>query len=387
MIRRGVAVVALGLISLTACAGTPESKPVAQQQQEGAVALKTAEIVDLGSVITDDKGFTLYRFDGDKPGQSTCDGQCAAAWPPATVPGEDFSVNGVDQGLVGSLVRKDGSRQITVGGMPQYRFAKDTKPGETKGQGLQGKWFATGADGARTQLAARTGVVAGLGAVLTNNAGLTLYRFDGDTAQPSASTCDGGCAESWPPVIVEGGTPRVKGVDPKLLGTVTRADGKKQLTVANWPQYTFKNDGKPGEAKGVTVPKWFATATDGKKAQQNKAIALTSATVGDLGVVATDSDGMTLYRFDDDTAEPPVSNCSGDCAVQWPPAFVSEGFQVQGVDASLVGTIERDGKKQLTIAGWPQYLFAGDEVCGDANGQGVGGKWWATKADGSRAGR
>ncbi len=384
MIRKSVAVVVLGLVSLTACSGTPESKPVAQQR-ESVVALKVAEIDDLGPVVTDVKGFTLYRFDGDKPGESTCDGECAATWPPATVADENFTADGV--GKVGSIVRKDGSRQLTVDGMPQYRFAKDAKPGETKGQGLQGKWFATGKSGERTRLAARTGVIAGLGAVLTNDAGLTLYRFDGDTSQPPASTCDGGCAESWPPVYVEGEQPRVKGVDPKLLGTITRKDGKKQLTVANWPQYTFKNDTKPGEAKGVTVPKWFATATDGKKAQQNKAIALTSATVKDLGVVATDKDGMTLYRFDDDSANPPVSNCSGACAVQWPPAYVGEGFQVQGVDSSLVGTIERDGKKQLTIAGWPQYLFSGDKVCGDANGQGVGGKWWATKADGSRAGR
>ncbi|GHH50309.1 hypothetical protein [Lentzea cavernae] len=387
MIRKSVAVVALGLISLTACAGTPETTPVAQQQQEGVVALKIADIADLGQVVTDDQGFTLYRFDGDKPGESTCDGECAAAWPPATVADENFSVNGVDKNLVSTFVRKDGSRQLLVDGMPQYRFAKDTSPGETKGQGLQGKWFATGTDGTRSQLAARTGVVTGLGAVLTNNAGLTLYRFDGDTAQPPVSNCDGGCAANWPPVLVEGGTPRVKGVDSTLLGTITRKDGTKQLTVANWPQYTFKNDTKPGEAKGVAVEKWFATATDGRKAQQNKAIALTSATVGDLGVVATDKDGMTLYRFDDDSAEPPTSTCSGKCAEQWPPAFVSEGFQVQGVDASLVGTIERDGKQQLTIAGWPQYLFAGDEVCGEANGQGVGGKWWATKADGSRAGR
>ncbi|MDX8035568.1 hypothetical protein SK803_35630 [Lentzea sp. BCCO 10_0856] len=385
MIRKSVAVIALGLISLTACTGTPESKPVAQQQQESVVALKVAEIEDLGPVVTDVKGFTLYRFDGDKPNESTCDGECAATWPPATVTDENFTVEGVDE--VGSIVRKDGSRQLTVDGMPQYRFSKDGKPGETKGQGLQGKWFATGKSGERTQLAARTGVITGLGAVLTNNAGLTLYRFDGDTAQPPVSNCDGGCAESWPPVYVEGEQPRVKGIDPKLLGTITRKDGKKQLTIANWPQYTFKNDTKPGEAKGVTVPKWFATATDGKKAQQNKAIALTSATVADLGVIATDSDGMTLYRFDNDSAEPPTSNCSGDCAVQWPPAYVSEGFQVQGVDASLVGTIERDGKKQLTIAGWPQYRFSGDKVCGEANGQGVGGKWWATKADGSRAGQ
>ncbi|SDG90555.1 Predicted lipoprotein with conserved Yx(FWY)xxD motif [Lentzea fradiae] len=386
MIRKSAAAVVLGMVSLAACTTTPASEPVAQQR-ESVVALKIAEVEDLGPVVTDAEGFTLYRFDGDAPDKSTCDGECAATWPPATVEADGFSVEGVDQRLVGSFVREDGSRQLTVDGMPQYRFAKDAKPGETKGQGLQGKWFVTGKQGERTQLTARTGVISGLGAVLTNNAGLTLYRFDGDTAQPSVSNCDGGCAETWPPVYVEGEQPRVKGVDPALLGTITRADGRKQLTVANWPQYTFKNDTKPGEAKGVTVPKWFATAVDGKKAQQNQAIALTSATVAGLGVVATDRDGMTLYRFDDDSADPSASTCTEECARQWPPVFVSEGFQVQGVDAALVGTIDRDGKQQLTIAGWPQYLFAGDEVCGDANGQGVDGKWWATKADGGRAGR
>ena len=58
MIRKSVAVVALGLISLTACAGTPESKPVAQQQQEAVVALNVAENADLGPVVTDVEGFT-----------------------------------------------------------------------------------------------------------------------------------------------------------------------------------------------------------------------------------------------------------------------------------------------------------------------------------------
>ena len=128
MIRKSVAVVAMGLVSLTACTGTPETRPVAQQQQESVVALKIAEIADLGPVVTDVNGFTLYRFDNDKPNESTCDGECAAAWPPATVTDENFTVEGVDK--VGSFVRKDGSRQLTVDGMPQYRFAKDGKPAD-----------------------------------------------------------------------------------------------------------------------------------------------------------------------------------------------------------------------------------------------------------------
>lgn len=264
MRRVGVLAVA-GLFALTACGTvTVESKPVARQGS--AVELKVADVADLGPIVTDAEGFTLYRFDGDTAGVSTCDGECAAAWPPAVSSG-DVAVDGVARELVGTILRKDGSRQLTIAGLPQYRFAKDGKPGETKGQGLQGKWFATGVGGERANLAARTGVVTGLGAVLTNAAGLTLYRFDGDRAQPSESTCDGGCAGVWPPVYVEGSKPRVKGVESKLLGVVVRKDGRRQLTVAGWPQYTYSKDVRPGEAKGQGVGgKWFATKVDGGRA-------------------------------------------------------------------------------------------------------------------------
>lgn len=107
--KRKIAVVVLGLVSLTACTTTPQSRPVAQQR-DSAVALNVAEIDDLGPVVTDVRGFTLYRFDGDRPNESTCDGECAATWPPATVTDANFAVTGVDRALVGSFVRKDGSR-------------------------------------------------------------------------------------------------------------------------------------------------------------------------------------------------------------------------------------------------------------------------------------
>ncbi|WP_158852053.1 hypothetical protein [Saccharothrix deserti] len=234
-----------------------------------------------------------------------------------------------------------------------------------------------------------TAVVPGLGTVLTDGEGLTLYRFDKDTAKPSASTCDGDCAVKWPPVLATSGDVRVRGVDQSLVATFDRADGTRQVTVAGWPVYRFAEDTAPGQAKGQGVAgTWFVAAPDGKKAAPAAGLVLATASVGNLGTVLTDKDGMTLYRFDKDTADPSASNCDGDCAVKWPPLLVdSPQFGVQGVDRSSVGTVTRaDGKLQATVAGWPLYLFAEDTVCGDAKGQGVGGVWFAAKPDGTKAG-
>ncbi|CCH33863.1 hypothetical protein ABZ816_08565 [Actinosynnema sp. NPDC047251] len=235
-----------------------------------------------------------------------------------------------------------------------------------------------------------TAVVPQLGTVLTDGKGLTLYRFDKDTASPSVSDCDGECAEKWPPVLASTADLEVQGVDAALVSTVDRKDGAKQITVAGWPVYRFAQDAEPGQAKGQGVGgTWFVAAPDGKKAAPaSSGLALTTASVGNLGTVLTDKEGMTLYRFDKDATNPSVSNCNGECAVKWPPLLVgSEDFEVQGVDKSLVGTVVRvDGQQQVTVAGWPLYLFAEDELCGEAKGQGVGGVWFAAKPDGKKAG-
>jgi predicted lipoprotein with Yx(FWY)xxD motif len=106
----------------------------------------------------------------------------------------------------------------------------------------------------------------GLGAIVTDDAGRTLYRFDKDTAEPSASNCAGDCASLWPPALADG-RPAPSGVDPELLGTVTRADGSTQLTLKGWPVYYFSGDKKPGDVAGQGVKGvWFAVTPDGAKA-------------------------------------------------------------------------------------------------------------------------
>ncbi|MEU6232886.1 hypothetical protein [Kitasatospora sp. NPDC047058] len=105
-----------------------------------------------------------------------------------------------------------------------------------------------------------------LGTVVTDGAGFTLYRFDKDTAMPPTSNCNGSCASLWPPVPADGSA-TVKGIDSKLVGTVTRADGSKQITLNGWPAYRYAPDKKPGDTTGQGVGgTWFALTPTGGKA-------------------------------------------------------------------------------------------------------------------------
>ncbi|KUL39514.1 hypothetical protein [Actinoplanes awajinensis] len=96
----------------------------------------------------------LYRFDKDsaKPSTSNCNDDCAVTWPPVMIEeGGAVYLAGVDPDKVGAIRRADGNVQITVGGWPIYRFAKDKLPGDLKGQGVGGTWFAVGPDGKKVK--------------------------------------------------------------------------------------------------------------------------------------------------------------------------------------------------------------------------------------------
>jgi predicted lipoprotein with Yx(FWY)xxD motif len=100
---------------------------------------------DLGSILVDGEGFTLYIFTNDTEGVSTCYDDCAANWP--AVPGETPIGADLDASLFATAPRDDGSEQLTVNGMPLYRFTPDAAPGDVNGQGVGGVWFVVGADG------------------------------------------------------------------------------------------------------------------------------------------------------------------------------------------------------------------------------------------------
>jgi predicted lipoprotein with Yx(FWY)xxD motif len=102
----------------------------------------------------------------------------------------------------------------------------------------------------------------------------------------------------------------------------------------------------------------------------------------DFGEIVVDADGRTLYVFDPDEGK--KSTCYDDCEASWPPLLTDGSPGGDGVDASLLGTTERkDGSTQVTLDGWPLYVFAGDQAPGDTNGQGVGEVWHVVAPDGT----
>ena len=114
---------------LTACYGAGDGDMAMMSDKIG-----TAE-TELGLVLVDDAGMTLYTFDNDTPGKSNCNGQCAANWPPLLAEADAQA-----SGDLAIVVRNDGARQWAVGGMPLYGWVRDEAPGDTTGEGVRGVW-------------------------------------------------------------------------------------------------------------------------------------------------------------------------------------------------------------------------------------------------------
>ena len=106
-----------------------------------------------------------------------------------------------------------------------------------------------------------------IGTYVADGAGRTLYRFDNDSAKPPKSTCNGDCAKTWPPLLIKSpGEIYPKGIDPKILGYVERADGHCQVTINGWPVYYYAGDAKPGDFRGQGIKgTWFAVTPTGGK--------------------------------------------------------------------------------------------------------------------------
>jgi predicted lipoprotein with Yx(FWY)xxD motif len=90
--------------------------------------------------------------------------------------------------------------------------------------------------------------VGGVGTVLVDSEGMTVYLFTPD--EGTESTCYGGCESAWPPVVAEGKPTAGEGATSAALGTTKRKDGTMQVTYEGHPLYTFSGDSRPGEANG-----------------------------------------------------------------------------------------------------------------------------------------
>jgi len=102
---------------------------------------------DLGAILIDGAGLTLYMFAPDSAGTPTCTGDCAGAWPPSIVEGDITAGDGIDAALLTTVEHPDGGTQLKIGTWPLYTYAGDAAPGDVTGQGVGGSWFVVGADG------------------------------------------------------------------------------------------------------------------------------------------------------------------------------------------------------------------------------------------------
>ena len=125
----------------------PTASPATTAASGGGAAVALANAGDLGQVLVDAKGMTLYEFDKDSGGKSACSGGCATAWPPAVATGTPAAGAGVDGSKLSTITRDDGKTQLVYNGHPLYTFSGDAAAGQAGGQGSGGAWYAVNAAG------------------------------------------------------------------------------------------------------------------------------------------------------------------------------------------------------------------------------------------------
>jgi predicted lipoprotein with Yx(FWY)xxD motif len=232
----------------------------------------------------------------------------------------------------------------------------------------------------------------GLGRVLVDRSGRTLYLFEADEFGRSA--CYGRCAKAWPPLLTTGEPRAGSGVQQPLLGTTKRKDGRLQVTYQGYPLYLFVRDAKAGQTLGQGLDgfggEWYVLDRQGRKIEHGRHggdAAVVEARKTALGRVLVDDRGRTLYLFEADQGRQSV--CYGKCAAAWPPLLTSgKPHAGAGARAGLLGTTRRTGGQlQVTYGGHPLYYFVRDEQAGATAGQGLdgfGGEWYVLDRSGRK---
>jgi predicted lipoprotein with Yx(FWY)xxD motif len=145
--------VAAGLAALVvAGCGGGGDQATAASSRPSTDTINVTDNGDLGKILTDSQGRTIYMFAKDTGSTSTCSGGCAAEWPPVTTSGKPTAGNGLTASMIGTTTRSDGTKQVTYNGHPLYRFSGDQAAGDTNGQNLSAygaKWYALSAAGDR----------------------------------------------------------------------------------------------------------------------------------------------------------------------------------------------------------------------------------------------
>ncbi len=129
-----------------------DSPPATERQPAAGMGTRvTLGDSEFGSMLVDSKQQAIYIFERDGDGRTVCYGECAEAWPPVLTKGKPRAADGVRQALLGTVRRRDGTRQVTYGGKPLYFYAHEG-PGQVLCHNVNlngGLWWVVGPDGNR----------------------------------------------------------------------------------------------------------------------------------------------------------------------------------------------------------------------------------------------
>jgi len=239
---------------------TSATATTAPTSSSSSAVIQTATATVKGqseTILTNAQGMTLYYFTPDTATKTACTGQCAQVWPPLLFTGSGTPASSTTLPGTLSVVNDVNGSQVEYSGYPLYIYTGDSAPGQTKGEGLFGKWFAATPGMASYVVRTATAAVKGQSmTILTNAQGMTLYYFTPDTATKTA--CTGQCAQVWPPLLFTGsGTPLG---DAPLTGTLSVVKGTNgnQVEYNGHPLYIYTGDSAPGQTKGAGLfGKWF----------------------------------------------------------------------------------------------------------------------------------
>jgi predicted lipoprotein with Yx(FWY)xxD motif len=149
----GLAVMAAAIVA--GCSSAYTSAPSPTTVVAGATAIPVSAPVlgvrqdpNLAAFLTGADGMTLYVFDTDAADKSNCGAGCATTWPPLTVaPSASLTGPFGATGTFATIVRSDGTTQVTYDHRPLYYYAGDSMAGDTNGQGVDGVWFVASVGG------------------------------------------------------------------------------------------------------------------------------------------------------------------------------------------------------------------------------------------------
>ncbi len=255
-----VLVMVVSACGSTTSTGSTPSTPTATPTTASTSTVQTAQATVNGkttTILTDTQGKTLYYFTPDTAAKVACTSACAQTWPPLLFTGSGTPTSSTSlPGTLSTLSDTNGT-QVEYGGYLLYTYSGDTAAGQTKGEGLFGKWYVATSDLASFAVRLATATVKGKAeTILATPQGMTLYYFTPDSTTKTA--CTGGCPKVWPPLLFTGsGTPLG---DSSLAGTLSvlnDANGN-QVQYNGHLLYIYSGDTAAGQTTGAGLfGKWF----------------------------------------------------------------------------------------------------------------------------------